>query len=249
MSLYEKAADESKKALALDPTLLEAHRARGIVLLNTQNLEEAVQEFQAALAINKNIADLNLYLGVTYKALGQYDLAQEALLASYALNPTDTIALTELSRAYFADGRYAQAGQYAEEALASIPATRACTATWAWCITRTKNTIMPSPPEPGGARRHVRRRHSRWKACRWITGVWKSTTGITASPWHAATAATKRCRSSSPCSPASRTTKSPSTTPPKAWPSASRAWVRPPPSQGQNRRSPKSRAVTETPEP
>ncbi len=120
--LYDKAAEASKTSLDLDPTLLEAHRARGIVLLNTQNLEQAVAEFQAALSINKNIADLHLYLGITYKALGDYDLAQEALLASYALNPTDTVALTELSRAFFADGRYAQAAQYAEEAVRVDPA-------------------------------------------------------------------------------------------------------------------------------
>lgn len=119
--LYDKAAEASKKARDLDPTMLETHRARGIVLLNTQNLEQAVEEFQAALAINKNIADLHLYLGVTQKALGNYDLAQEALLASYALNPTDTIALTELSRAFFADGRYAQAAQYSEEAIKVDP--------------------------------------------------------------------------------------------------------------------------------
>ena len=116
-TLYDKAAEASKKSRDLDPTLLEAHRARGIVLLNTQNLEEAAQEFQAALAINKNIPDLNLYLGVTYKALGDYNQAQEALLAAYALNPTDTVALTELSRAFFADGRFPQAAQYAEEAV------------------------------------------------------------------------------------------------------------------------------------
>jgi tetratricopeptide (TPR) repeat protein len=120
-TLYDKAAEESKKARDLDPALLESHRARGIVLLNTQNLEEAVQEFQAALAINKNIPDLNLYLGITYKALGEYDLAQEALLAAYALNPNDTVALTELSRAFFADGRYPQSAQYAEEAIKVEP--------------------------------------------------------------------------------------------------------------------------------
>jgi tetratricopeptide (TPR) repeat protein len=118
----DKAAEESKKAMSLDQTLLEVHRARGLVLLNTQNLEQAVDEFQAALAINKNIADLHLYLGITYKGLGEYELAQESLLASYALNPTDTIALTELSRAFFADGRYAQAAQYAEEAVNVDPA-------------------------------------------------------------------------------------------------------------------------------
>lgn len=121
-NLYDKAIEESKKARDLDPSALETHRARGIVLLNTQNVEESVEEFQAALAINKNIADLYLNLGVAYKLLENYDLAQEALLASYALNPNDTVALTELSRSFFADGRFPQAAQYAEEAVKVIPA-------------------------------------------------------------------------------------------------------------------------------
>ena len=120
-TLFDKAIEESKKARDLDPSLLETHRARGIVLLNTQNVDQAVEEFQSALAINKNIADLYLNLGVAYKLLEQYDLAQEALLASYALNPSDTIALTELSRSFFADGRFPQAAQYAEEAVKVSP--------------------------------------------------------------------------------------------------------------------------------
>lgn len=120
-NLFDKAIEESKRAQELAPNLLETHRARGIVLLNTQNLELAVQEFNSALAINKNIADLHLNLGVAYKLLNKFDLAQEALLASYALNPTDTVALTELSRAYFSDGRYTQAVQYAEEAVKVEP--------------------------------------------------------------------------------------------------------------------------------
>ena len=120
-SSLKKAIDESNTALNLDRTILETHRARGIVLLNTQNSEKAVDEFKAAIAINKNIPDLQLFLGVAYKNLEKYDLAQEALLAAYALNPADTTVLTELSRSYFADGKYAQATQYAEEAVKIAP--------------------------------------------------------------------------------------------------------------------------------
>jgi tetratricopeptide (TPR) repeat protein len=119
--IIDQAIAESQTARELDPSLLESHRARGIILLNTQNLEQSVEELQTALSINKNIADLHLNLGVAYRLLDKLDLAQEALLASYALNPTDTIALTELSRAFFADGRYAQAAQYAEEAVKVDP--------------------------------------------------------------------------------------------------------------------------------
>jgi tetratricopeptide (TPR) repeat protein len=115
--LFDKAAEESKKARDLDPNLLETHRARGIVLFNTQNLEEAIQEFESAIAINKNIADLYLYLGVTYKAMQDFGNAEENLLKAYALNPQDPVGLTELSLVYFGDGKYAQSAQYAEEAV------------------------------------------------------------------------------------------------------------------------------------
>jgi tetratricopeptide (TPR) repeat protein len=114
--LLDKAISESKLAVELAPELLETHRVRGIVLLNTNNLEEAVQEFEKAISMNKNLADIHMYLGISYKALERYDAAQESLLLAYSLNPKDTVALIELSRAYFADGRYAQASQYAEEA-------------------------------------------------------------------------------------------------------------------------------------
>lgn len=119
--LVDKASEESRIARELDNTLLEVHRARGIVLLNTNNVVEAIEEFKAALAINKNISDIHLYLGVAYKAQGDYGLAEESLLAAYALNPQDTVALTEIARAYFADGRYRQAAQYAEEAVRVEP--------------------------------------------------------------------------------------------------------------------------------
>jgi tetratricopeptide (TPR) repeat protein len=119
--LLDKAIEESQLALQYGPDLFESHRIRGIVLLNTNNLEEAVQEFEKAISINKSLPDIHLYLGITYKALERYDAAQESLLLAYSLDPKDTVALIELSRAFFADGRYAQASQYAEEAVKVEP--------------------------------------------------------------------------------------------------------------------------------
>jgi tetratricopeptide (TPR) repeat protein len=116
-NLLDKAAEESRVALELDNSLLETHRARGIVLLYSQNLIQAIQEFKSALAINKNIADVHLYMGIAYQANNEPDLAEEAYLAAYALNPTDTTALTQIALAYFQAGRYTQAAQYAADAV------------------------------------------------------------------------------------------------------------------------------------
>lgn len=119
-TLIDKAAEESKQALALEKSY-ETYRARGLVLMNTQNVQEAVDAFRSAIAINKNFPDVHLFLGIAYKTLGDFDLAEESFLAAYALDPKNTVGLIEISRAYFADGRYRQAAQYAEEAVRIEP--------------------------------------------------------------------------------------------------------------------------------
>src|SRR5512143_2547200 len=70
--LLDKATAESRTAMDLAPSSLEAHRARGYILELTGNPEEAAQEYKAALAINNYIADLHLSLGRVYRTLGSY---------------------------------------------------------------------------------------------------------------------------------------------------------------------------------
>jgi tetratricopeptide (TPR) repeat protein len=114
---FDKASEESRIARDLDPNLLEVHRARGLVLLNTQNVEEAINEFNAALAINDKIADVHLNLGFAYRVNGENDLAVEELLAAFALNPNSPVAPTEISLAYANEGQFGKAVQYAEQAV------------------------------------------------------------------------------------------------------------------------------------
>lgn len=118
-----KAIEESRVAKQLDPTLLEAHRARGLVLLNTgaENLDEAISELKSAIALNDKIADLRLSLGYAYKLKGENDLAVEELLTAYALNPNDSTALTEVSLAYANEGQFGKSSQYAEQAMKVEP--------------------------------------------------------------------------------------------------------------------------------
>jgi tetratricopeptide (TPR) repeat protein len=118
----EKAAEESRVALALAPDSLEALRARGYVLEATANYEEAIQQYQAAANINANISDLHLALGRNYRALGIYDQAVEEFTRANALNPADPTPDLLISRTYATVGEYAKAMQYAETAMNDDPA-------------------------------------------------------------------------------------------------------------------------------
>jgi tetratricopeptide (TPR) repeat protein len=122
LDAIEKAAEESRVALSLAPGLLEAHRARGYVLEMTGNYADAIGEYEAAAAINKNIANLHLALGRNYRALGVYDKAVESLNRANTLNPSDPTAVYLISRVYATVGEYAKAEQYAQQAVKTAPA-------------------------------------------------------------------------------------------------------------------------------
>jgi len=121
LNSLETAIEESNVALALAPDTIEAHRARGYVLENTQNYEEAVAQYQAAIEINGNIADLHLKLGLNYRAQGINDLAVEEFSFADSLNPTDPNPDYYISRTYATIGEYGKAAQYAETAVKDSP--------------------------------------------------------------------------------------------------------------------------------
>ena len=117
----EKAIEESNVAIALDPNALETRRARGYILENTGNYEEAIREYEEALKVNGKIADLYLALGRNYRILGIYDEAISAFTDANALNPEDPMPDLLLSRTYATIGKYAQAMQHAESAVSDNP--------------------------------------------------------------------------------------------------------------------------------
>ena len=117
----ETAIALSRKAQELAPNALETHRIRGYVLFYTANYEDALAEYQAAIALNDKLWDLHYSLGAIYKAVGEYDLAVQEMLAAVALNPTNPDILTEISRTYAAVGQFGKAIQYAEQAVSLDP--------------------------------------------------------------------------------------------------------------------------------
>jgi tetratricopeptide (TPR) repeat protein len=122
LGTLDKAAEESRKAVALDDTIVETHMARGKVLEMTSNYQEAADQYVAALAINNNIASLHLSLGVIYYVnMDNYVQAVEEFTKAYALNPGDPMPNFYISRVYTKTGNYAKAAQYAEQALKDNP--------------------------------------------------------------------------------------------------------------------------------
>lgn len=121
INAIDKAAEESRTAMTLNPGLLESRRARGYVLWNTGNFAEAIQEYNAALAINDKIADIHLALGYNYYLINEYDQAVQSYLQAYALNPTDSTPAYEISRTYATVGDFSQSVQYADQAVKTDP--------------------------------------------------------------------------------------------------------------------------------
>lgn len=117
----DRAAEESRTAISLDPQSLEARRSRGYVLWNTGNYAEAITEYEQALAINDKIADLHLALGYNYRFLEEYDQAVQSYLQAFALNPTDPTAPYEIARTYATVGDFSQSVQYADQAVRIDP--------------------------------------------------------------------------------------------------------------------------------
>lgn len=117
----QRAIDASRFAVDNAPNLLEARRARGYVLLVTGNYQEAVLEYNAALAINDKIPDIYISIGVCYRALGDYAKAIESFNTANALRPADAIPDLEVSRTYAQIGEYEKAVQSAELALNDDP--------------------------------------------------------------------------------------------------------------------------------
>jgi tetratricopeptide (TPR) repeat protein len=121
LNTLQKAIDNSRTAVSLAPDALETHRARGLVLEFTQNYADAAREFEAAIAINSNIADLHLALGRNYRAMNLYDKAIEEFSRANSLNPADPMPETLISRTYFTVGEFPKAIQFAEQAVKDNP--------------------------------------------------------------------------------------------------------------------------------
>ncbi len=122
-TVLEEARTISQKAQDLSPTTLETHRARGFILYLYGQYPEAVLQYEQAIKLNPNIADLYLALGRVYRTneLAEYNLATDAFRQANILNPSDPMPDFLLSRVYFTQGEFASAIQMGEGAVNDEP--------------------------------------------------------------------------------------------------------------------------------
>lgn len=115
------AIEESRVATSLAGNTIEANIVRGFILEITDNREQAVQAYLAAININPNIPEIHLALGRTYKVLGAIGNAIDEYTLANTLNPSDPLPDLYISRAYAALGDFAKAIQSAELAVSNAP--------------------------------------------------------------------------------------------------------------------------------
>lgn len=125
LDIIDRMSNESKLSLDLDPSLLEAHYARGYVLENTgaDNSQQAISEYEAAIAIHGNLAMLHIAVGRVYARLQLNTEAIQAFTRADTLSPANPIPNYRIARAYAAAGQFVLAEQAAEQAVLDEPSS------------------------------------------------------------------------------------------------------------------------------
>ncbi|MEE8261363.1 MAG: hypothetical protein V3R83_02690 [Gammaproteobacteria bacterium] len=115
-----RAAPHAERAIALDPTLAEAHAAIGFLLWSGSNNEKALTHFRQAIEINPNYSIVYVWMGtLVNNSLGRYVESFSILKKAVRLNPLSIPALYNYTGALIARNRLDEANLVMEK-LASI---------------------------------------------------------------------------------------------------------------------------------
>ncbi len=111
----------AETALKVDPTDVGSHLVMGRVALAENDLDQAISEGKAALAIIANSAPAKLIIADAYARKGEIDLAVEAYEAAYGFDHTEPATLVHASQACHAAGRETSAKAFGEKATKEFP--------------------------------------------------------------------------------------------------------------------------------
>jgi TolB-like protein/DNA-binding winged helix-turn-helix (wHTH) protein/Flp pilus assembly protein TadD len=119
LDAYAKARIAAKQAIAIDPTLAEAHLANAEILLNQDwDFAGAEQEFQRTLALNPNYSTGHQWYGEYLSIRGRHEEAIREMQTTLALDPLSPIAHHQAGQTYQQARQYDRAIAEYQQALA-----------------------------------------------------------------------------------------------------------------------------------
>ena len=104
-SLRDGAEDASRRAVAMDPSLAEAHTSRGQALVLRGEFDQAIDEFETAIALDPRSFDAHFLFSRLLWTLGRSEAAVAHLERAAAIRRTITETPTMLLQVYYALGR------------------------------------------------------------------------------------------------------------------------------------------------
>jgi protein O-mannosyl-transferase len=110
-----------KNAVARTSRNRMAYHALGNAYLDSGHVPEAIEQFQASVAIEPNDATVRYNLGVSLAAAGRIDEAIEQYAATVRLDPGNAAAHNNLGNALLMTGRLAKGMEHCREALRLDP--------------------------------------------------------------------------------------------------------------------------------
>ena len=108
---YHRAADEFKKVLAMDPTLIEAQVNLGLAYQSLLDYDEAARYLANALRERPNLTGLNVIVGMDYIKLGSPEKAPPYLDHALKLDPSSRDAHEAMALYYLTQEKLQEAAE------------------------------------------------------------------------------------------------------------------------------------------
>jgi tetratricopeptide (TPR) repeat protein len=125
---WDEAVQDYQQAIALKPTMSEAHNNLGHLYTRQHQLGAAIEEFRAALAVKPDYAIARNNLGSAYLMTGQEPLAVQEFLAAVRLDHGYATPYYNLASVSARRGDVSQAMAFLRRAMTLEPAVLS----WAW---------------------------------------------------------------------------------------------------------------------
>jgi len=112
-----QAREAAARALALDPSLAEAHNAMGSVYYNSWNWKKSETEVQKAIELNPGFSTARIYYATYLRHVGRAEESIEQAKRALELDPLSILANSTLGDVYLSARRYDQAIAQYQKAL------------------------------------------------------------------------------------------------------------------------------------